>query len=231
MAFQNGWRGPNIVSNGLVLYLDAASPNSYRRDFGSTWRDISGLNNHMSLINNPTFVTGSGESSYLSFDGANDYGITTVPVPDTTTGDRCCFECFCYGPMTNSTMLMAWGTGIHDIFINAGGIGFNTYASDSYGIATAPIANTWNHIVVNFYRGNYTLGSIYLNSVQQSLSYFNGTQNASNARFAGGELRIGAGGDGYNGNWRFNTVKVYNRELSSTEILQNYNVLKSRFGL
>ena len=219
-----------IVTNGLVLALDAADRNSYPGS-GTTWRDLSGNNNHMSLVNNPTFVNNNQGSSYLSFDGASDYGIVTVPVPDTTTGDRCCFECFCYGPMTNSTMLMAWGTAAHDIFISAGGIGFNTYNSDVYGITTAPITNTWNHMVFNFYRGNYTLGSIYVNSVQQSLSFISSTQNTGNARFAGGELRIGAGGDGYNGNWRFNTVKVYNRALSASEIQQNYNAQKSRFGL
>lgn len=227
MAFGNG---PRIVTDGLVLSLDASNINSYVS--GSTvWNDLSGYNCHMNLVNTPTFVTDIGGGSYISFDGSNDYGLTTVQVPDTNTGDRCCFECFCYGPMNNSTMLMAWGNQIHDIFINAGGIGFNTYQGDCYGIATSPLVNKWNHIVVNFYRGDYTMGSIYVNAVQQSLSYFSGTQFPARATFAGGVLRIAAGGDGYYGNWRFNTIKVYNRALSTQEILQNYNALKSRFGL
>jgi hypothetical protein len=220
---------PQIVTNGLVLALDAGNTKSYPGS-GNTWYDLSPYKANMTLFNAPTF-TNSGATSYLSFDGSDDYGSTTVSVPDSTTGDRCCFECWCYGPMNNATMLMAWGTGIQDIFIFNGGIGFNTYNSDVYGISSTPLVNAWKHIVINFYRGDYTQGSIYVNGVQQSLSYYNSVQNNSNARFAGGALRIAAGGDGYYGNWRFNVVKVYNKALSSNEVLQNYNALKGRFGL
>jgi hypothetical protein len=214
-----------------VLNLDASDKNSYVNG-STTWYDLSGYNSHMTLVNTPTFVVGNGGDSYLSFNGSDEYGSTTVQVPDTTTGDRCCFECFCYGPMNTNSMLMAWGVTVHDIFINAGGIGFNTYNGDAYGIATGPITNKWIHLAINFYRGDYTLGSIYLNSTQQPLTFFSGTQITGNARFAGGVLRIAAGGDNnYWGVWRFNTVKVYNRALSAQEVLQNYNAQKSRFGL
>jgi hypothetical protein len=218
-----------IITNGLVLNLDAGFIPSYPRN-GATWYDLSGNGNHMTLVNGPTF-TNNNKSSYISFDSSNDYGDTTVQVPDSNTGDRCCFDCWCYGPMTNITMLMAWGSQIHDIFIYQGGIGFNTYNSDVYGISLTPLVNVWFNITVNFYRGDYTQGSIYINGVQQSLSYYSSEQNQSNARFAGGQLRIGAGGDGYNGSWRFNNVKVYNRGLSTAEVLQNYNAQKGRFGL
>ena len=70
MSFQNGWRGPDIVSDGLVLYLDAGSPNSYRPDFGTTWRDMSGFNNSGSLVNGPTYSTANGGN--IVFDGIND---------------------------------------------------------------------------------------------------------------------------------------------------------------
>jgi hypothetical protein len=219
----------NIVRDGLVLNLDAAKRDSYPGT-GNIWRDISGKNANLILNNGPIFVN-NGLSSYFLFDGVNDNGTTTVQVPDSTTGDQCCFDAWCYGPMTNATMLMSWGTTLHDIFIINNGIGFNTYNSDVYGRTTSGLINTWFNMTVNFYRGNYTLGSIFINGVQQSLSYFNSVQNPLNARFGGGLLRLAAGSDGYFGNWRFNSVKVYNRALSSAEILQNYNSLKYRFGL
>ena len=67
-----GWRGPNIVKEGLVLYLDAASGTSYSPyNSGNTWRDISGNGNNGTLTNGPTYSSGNGGS--FVFDGANDY--------------------------------------------------------------------------------------------------------------------------------------------------------------
>ena len=221
----------SIVTNGLVLALDAGNPKSYTSG-SATWIDTSGRSANMALANAPAFVN-QGAASYLSFNGTNQYGTATVAVPDTTTGDRCCFECWIYGPITAGTMLMAWGTAVHDIWILNGGIGYNTYNSDVYGTASAPLVNVWTHFVVNFYRGDYTQGSIFVNGVQQTLSYYSPTQNTANARFAGGALTIGSGGagSGYFGNWRFNTVRVYNKALSAAEVVQNYNAGKTRFRL
>jgi hypothetical protein len=220
---------PGIVQSGLVLNLDASNRDSYPGT-GNTWFDISGSTANMTLNNGPVFVN-NGSASYFLFDGVNDNGTATVQVPDSNPGDRCCFDAWCYGPITNGVMLMSWGTGIHDIWIYGGGIGFNTYNSDVYGRSVTGLSNVWFNMTVNFYRNDYTLGSIFVNGVQQNLSYFSSLQNTSNARFAGGLLRIASGGDGYHGLWRFNSVKVYNRALSQSEVLQNYNSLKYRFGL
>jgi hypothetical protein len=212
---------PEIVTSGMTLCLDAGMTGSYP-NAGTTWYDLSGRNANMTLTNGPTFVN-SGMTSYISFDGSDDYGSTTVSVPDSTYGDRCCFDCVVYGPMRNITMLMSWGSGVQDIFVFQGGIGFNTYNSDCYGISTTPLINKWFHMTINFFRGDYTQGSIYVNGVEQSLSYFFSEQQSGNTRFAGGQLRIASGGDNnYYGVWNFNNVKVYNRALSQSEILQNY---------
>ena len=63
--------GPNVVYNGLVLYLDAANNKSYVS--GSTsWLDLTpNQSNSGSLTNGPTFNTGSGGN--IVFDGTNDY--------------------------------------------------------------------------------------------------------------------------------------------------------------
>ena len=69
MSTLNGGPG-NIVTNGLVLYLDAANYLSYTS--GSTvWRDLSSSNNSGSLINGPTFSSGNAGS--IVFDGVDDY--------------------------------------------------------------------------------------------------------------------------------------------------------------
>ena len=68
-------RGPKIVTNGLVLYLDAANKKSYPGS-GTTWTDLSGNNNTGTLTNGPTFDSNNGGS--IVFDGTNDYVSNTM---------------------------------------------------------------------------------------------------------------------------------------------------------
>jgi hypothetical protein len=97
MGFQNGWRGPNIVADGLVMYLDAGSPNSYRPDFGTTWKDMSGFNNSGSLTNGPTYSTDNGGS--IVFDGVNDWVNTPLNI-DANPNTICAW---CYPTAVTST--------------------------------------------------------------------------------------------------------------------------------
>ena len=62
------FNGPNIVTSGLVLSLDAANTKSYPGS-GTTWFDISGNNNHFTLFNSPTY----NSLGYFELDGTNDY--------------------------------------------------------------------------------------------------------------------------------------------------------------
>ena len=62
---------PSIISNGLILALDAADKNSYPGS-GTAWTDLSGNGNNGTLINGPTFNTGS--LGNIVFDGVDDYG-------------------------------------------------------------------------------------------------------------------------------------------------------------
>lgn len=221
------YSGPEIVNSGLVLHLDAANPRSYPGT-GTTWYDLSNKSANMMLTNGPSFT--SGTIPYITFDGVNDYGSTTVEVPDSALGDRCAFECFVNGNMTDGKMLMSWGSGKHDIFITGGRIGFNSYQGDSYGISTTGLANRWLHFVFNFYRNDYTKASMYVNGKLQSLSTPN--QNTNNVIFASGAMRIGAGGDNnYYGFWKYSQIRVYNRALTEAEIQQNFEATRTRYGV
>ena len=68
--------GPNTITDGLVLNLDAGNSKSYPGS-GTTWFDKSGFGNNGTLINGPTFNTGNGGS--IVFDGVDDYAV----IPDT----------------------------------------------------------------------------------------------------------------------------------------------------
>jgi len=61
---------PKIITDGAVLYLDAANKNSYKGT-GTTWKDLNGNRNNGTLTNGPTFSsTGNGA---IAFDGTDDY--------------------------------------------------------------------------------------------------------------------------------------------------------------
>ena len=62
--------GGGIVTQNLVVNLDAGDSSSYSGS-GTTWNDISGQGNHVTLINGPSYFTSNG--GYLRFDGNNDY--------------------------------------------------------------------------------------------------------------------------------------------------------------
>ena len=228
MSFQNGWRGPDIVSDGLVLYLDAGSPNSYRPDFGTTWKDMSGFNNSGSLVNGPTYSSANGGS--IVFDGVDDYVTVTEIGQLTRFSIESWFRPTAYPnnyaaviasvyPGTNSTVNFKIG-------YEAGtGMVGGTYIGNWFYTPMVPTTlNTWQQIIFT-YDGSGL--AIYSNGVSGGSNAFTGTPNSG-----GGGIRIGRRwdiADYFAGN--ISITRIYNRSLSASEILQNYNAQKSRFGL
>ena len=225
MGFQNGWRGPNIVSDGLVLYLDAGSPNSYRPDFGTTWKDMSGFNNSGSLINGPTYSSANGGS--IVFDGTNDYVIGSLSSSSNWT------MCIWYLSTDITSKIVyypfACTTG-------GNGLGFGGFFSADTqnkwyffdgttvfsNINTSIVINTWYNLVVTKTSTSYSL-------------YTNGnlSLSATGVDLSCTQYTLGNRGDGQSFFVRGNIANalMYNKAISATEVLQNYNAQKSRFGL
>jgi hypothetical protein len=67
---------PKIVTDGLVMCLDAANKKSYSGS-GNIWRDISGNEEHFTLYNNPVFNRNSNGSPAIEFSANNDYARRT----------------------------------------------------------------------------------------------------------------------------------------------------------
>jgi hypothetical protein len=227
----------NIVRDGLVLDLDAAKRDSYPGT-GTVWRDIAGGVITGSLVNGPTFDPNNGGS--IVFDGVDDL----VTVPD--------------NPALNSTSgtinvwfinLGTYSTGAQTAEI----INKHTSAGsfDGYGIL---LNNVSSSVYVRGYIKNtftnYSLptGSIILPSIwynvtltyqtnSQLILYLNGVSDIS--RSVGSlttntqPLRIGTSNDPFwlPFNGKVATTQIYNRALSASEILQNYNATKGRYGL
>jgi hypothetical protein len=223
--------GPRIVSNGLVLCLDAANKNSYPGS-GTIWTDLSGNGNNGTLTNGPTYS--SANMGSIVFDGTNDYvnmGIST------------------YCNLINisvSVWIKVTSTSLYFLsryFNTTSFNGFFMYydvASTKFGVdgressaayLSRPTINTYP--LNNWYNVTWTksanIWSIYINgSLDVSSAVGNGTTSFSNnIMWIGGYLGTS---DQYYSGGNISNVQIYNRALTATEILQNYNATKSRFG-
>jgi hypothetical protein len=231
MAFGNG---PKIVTDGLVLALDAADRNSYVSG-SMIWNDLSGNNNNGSLVNGPTFSTANGGS--IVFDGTDDY----VSVPKQTAfvnATTFTLAAFMKRRLTNSVVICFQGAVFNnDIAFELWNDNFAYFevgnGSNSYGY----IANTstnWQYLTMVFdgtQTGNSNRLKCYINGILLGVNYSGtipATTSASNSVFSIGNSQ-GIGGNYSDGN--IANVQIYNRPLSATEVSQNYNAQKSRFNI
>ena len=203
--------GPKILDpSGLVLTLDAGNLYSYPGS-GTTWTDLSGNNNDGTLINGPTYSNTNG--GIITFDGTNDYvtgsisnlSVYTVSIFMKILGLKVGGGLFCAGTQ---------------VVFQMGGA--NVWQFNSAFTGYAPTVGQWY----------YTVG---VQTASTQILYINNTQVAS------ASATTSLGTTGYvlgrrdNGliyvNYQLATVSVYSRVLSTTEMLQHYNLLKGRFGL
>ena len=222
--------GPKTITNGLVLYLDAANTKSYPGS-GTAWTDLSGNGNTGTLTNGPTFSDGNQGS--IVFDGVNDYVINSstnsIPVGSSSRT----IQIWAY-PATTTNVFVQIGNSnpryVFEYIFSAGQYyifsdGVNTANNISISGTQLPTLNNWNHLVFGNSGQNWFY---YKNGIQQSSGTFSVTLNTvGQAYVLANRNDVG----GYNMNGRISNVQIYNTALSATEVLQNYNATKSRFGL
>jgi hypothetical protein len=246
-----GTIAPNIVTDGLILYEDAANTKSYPGS-GTNWFDLAGSNNGV-LTNGPTFSTsGSGcivfdgvddkvvcgtniSTANLTYPFSIDLWINVNPTANTTTNRGI----FC---TSNPVALNAYygvflqlgsaydGTGNYALFLSIGnGTILGNSGRRSFTTTTKDVVGgSWTHIV-----GTISAGpafKIYVNGVEKS-----GTLSGTAASIDWGTNTPTTIGQNNGSNIFINAkianVKFYNTLLSSTQVLQNYNATKTRFGL
>jgi hypothetical protein len=235
MAFVHS---PKIVTDGLVLALDAGNVKSYPGS-GTTWLDKSGRGNNGTLINGPTFNSGNGGS--IVFDGVDDYVDVNFNLSSIPSGSSPRTYCGWYNTSVstygNQTFAYIGYTGSdvgtigQRISLTAGNtrvaIAFNGL---NWGVDTISLSG-WNFVSYTFDGSIGTDFKIYINSVLQTPSVLAGTGSVSVNTLIQ-TVRIGATRDSsifQQGN--ISNFQIYNRALSASEVLQNYNATKGRFGL
>jgi len=214
------FHSPRIVTDGLVLALDAANTKSYPGS-GTTWFDRSGNGYNGTLTNGPTF--NSSNLGSISFDGVNDY-IEIAHNLNTLSNYTIMFWAYRSAenrmPIASRVGTPFYWFGDNSWRYTHGGAGGEYY----YSKPTSIPLNTWGHYCVVYNGANV---SIYRQGVYQGQQSTTGTANFSDG------LRIGfwAGGGGYEWQGNIASVQMYSSALTAAEVLQNYNATKGRFGL
>lgn len=214
----------SIVSSGLVLCLDAGNPKSYSGS-GSTWTDLSQRGNTATLVNGPTYSNSNGGS--IVFDGSNDYGTCTGgasnPLNVTSYTKSVWFK---LSSLATNNNLVSANPG-HFMYF-AGGNKLYCGHSDWGNYAAYPSTTTfsigiWYNVCLTF---NTTDGMVlYVNGLRDSTYTALKTQAAGSgieiASFAAGNFLTGS----------IAQIQVYNRSITETEVQQNFNALRGRFGI
>jgi hypothetical protein len=215
---------PKIVTDGLVLCLDAANKKSYSGS-GTIWRDLVGSNNG-TLTNSPTYSSANGGS--IVFDGSNDY----VDIPyNSILNSSTTFTVDFWFKSNNiakeqaffSTTNASLASGYHIEVYNSKII-LQVFPSQAYTFSSQTLSsNIFYNVSVTYNSGNI-------------IYYINGTSaGTANYTFTPSNIDAAIGKFTYNNSLYVNgnipSFKFYNRALSPSEILQNYNAQKGRYGL
>ena len=245
---------PLIVRDGLVLCLDAANPRSYPKS-GTTWSDLAGANN--GTLTNMTDNFNQDNKGSLTFDGTNeDVDVSIQDIAGFEFGSISIWfnldtssttnELFNYGIPSDVNKRLdisvgeATGT-VNDESCYFGLVDGADFNSGKKYLAVVRKGHTfyqdskWHNMVC-------TVGSagcsIFMDGVKQPLTFLfsssssaTGLTNIDNATSA----RIGARNlDGYDNNYssgKISNVSIYNRALTASEVLQNYNATRGRYGI
>ena len=209
---------PSLVSEGIVMCVDGSNSRSYSGT-GITWSDLSGSGTNGILVSSPSF-----SSNIFTFNGTN-----YVNFGNTSTVQQ------------SSGTLSAWvrasspGAGFRGIIAKQGAYGLFYFdsvlvaydwtagATRSTGLNIAD--GNWKNVVLTYQSGVTNGTNIYLNgrsvltttiTIQAQINNLYGAAEANAGQLAACTAA---------------SFSMYNRVLTSTEVLQNYNALKGRFGL
>lgn len=221
--------GPNTVTEGLVLSVDAADRESYVLG-GQTWSDLSGNGHTGTLTGNPNFNSNCGGT--LDFDGSGDY----ISFPDSSdwnigTADFAVEQWINPDSAGSQALFNHYQSGNVDLrIIHHPSLGLlfyinnTTYPTNGQGSVTLT-ANAWHHVV--FTRVSSTLKYYLDNSVVATQGSF-----TTNIQDYSGALEIGRTEQSgmYTGEVAITRFYV-GKGLTTTEVSQNFNALRQRFGI
>jgi hypothetical protein len=224
--------GPEVVTDGLVLCLDAGNPKSYSGS-GDVWYDVSKNGHNFTIYGSPTY----NSSGYFTF--ANDQTTQYImrypyEIPTENITYSCWFRSnfnsvqqtpFTYSVSGNNEMLC---------FLNNSTTIYFFLNTNIASIPTTSMVDVWINLVWSrvtntgknvFYRDGKYIGEYTVSA---------GVSTPSNGHLIIGQEADSPGGGfstSQNLDGDFARLDVYNRALSAAEVAQNYAATRGRFGL
>ena len=226
-----------VSAPSLVLNLDAGNPLSYSPGLSPSgiWYDLTNLDNHIAL-NGVTFSLSyldlTNFTGAFEFDGVSSYGeiisATAIPIEDS----HYTIESWIQVNDWSAGDIIGWGD--YSTFSSANAIGldgvvletyssiYNAWGTVNYVVTpSATFSTTYWYNVAATYDG--TSRTIYINGITQSQDIPGVTHSVLDSN-----LSIGYFDKYFNG--RISTIKVWNKNLNSTQLLSAFNSNKSKYG-
>jgi hypothetical protein len=216
----------SLAANGMTSIQGSPTVGSRSGTINSnSWDDLSGRGNNGTLANGPTYSSSNGGS--IVFDGTDEYA--TVPSNSGWAfGGNGTVEQWVYVAGNSGGNDRFWCVNNNSTSLDAylNGASYNIGFHGGVVLTTTTIPqNTWVHFVVVYTSGTI---KVYFNTVEQGLTGTTTGYNITN----NGTLYIGRYIIApYELNGRISSMKIYNRALTASEIQQNFNVLRGRFGI
>ena len=223
---------PRIVTDGLVLALDAGNTKSYPGT-GTAWTDLvgSGIG---TLTNGPTFDSGNGGS--IVFDGTDDYVTTGTTLTDadelyadtgTAWSTSSWFNVDVISGADKAVTGRGGGVGtaaVYAVWIDNADLRVRLRGGTITNISTSIAANTWYNVVVTW---DGTTANGYLNGQFVTTLAVGTASNQTNT------FTIGATNSGVLSEMdgKISQTLVYNRALTAAEVTQNFKALRGRYGI
>ena len=248
----------NIVTSGLVLSLDAGNTKSYRGS-GTNWIDLTSNSLNGTLTNctfnssNAGTISFNGANSVVGL-GDNDlFSFTSGGGVDSPFSICMWVKLGAYGTgiyafstfiAKSQSISGAWSREWTLSQANATGFGFNVFNPDTSGgtyigkvIGTPLALNLWYHLTATYNGSKIHSGiNLYINGVLQTTATnvgagtYTGMVNTTTTVELGRQYSSGVGDDSGYFNGNISHVLIYrNKELTATEVLQNYNATKTRY--
>jgi hypothetical protein len=227
--------GPDIVTDGLVFDMDFGSSKCYTGS-GTACTDISTSNLSGELVNSPPYSS-STNNKFFSFNGTTNSRL--IRIPNSTILDTQTPSVEVWIKTNATTQSGFWfEKGVvnsqYSLFQESNTI----YWRQNFGTFNQLITTTtvlagintssWFQVVGTFITGSRKL---YVNGTLKNSDSQTGTIATNNGGMSIGVYGGYAGSRGYYYNGDIAIVRVYNKALSDSEVLTNYNSLKGRFGL
>ena len=249
---------PRIVTNGLVLCLDAGNRQSYPGS-GTAWTDLSGNGENFTLYNSPSFSTNRGGE--LLFSGSNDYAryrtSNSVDLLSSNGTVELWFRTISSTIGAGSyNRLVSFsdetGTGSDSTSTQGTNRDYDNYFCllknntaesiavwyknnpNAFGPATLVNTNNYFNVAINWATVSTTMTfNFYLNgSLTNTTSVTQTGYSSSASCITLGQNCCGAFSSPFeNSSCAFSCFKLYNRALSAAEIQQNFTALRGRFGV